>query len=127
MPRLRVCSTPGCPTLHPGSGRCVACRRAGERARRPTGNPYSTTGHRRFREGVLAKHPYCVCTGECGWHEGVCGAVSTVADHHPRERVDLVAMGAEPDDPQYGRGLCKPCHDRRTARTRPAGWRDAGH
>lgn len=123
MARLRVCSTPGCPTLHSDGGKCAACRAISERQRRPDGNPYSTRGHRlRFRAQVLAAHPYCQCRGECGHHEHMCGQRSTIADHFPHERRDLVEMGMDPDDPTYGRGLCKPCHDAKTARTSPGGW-----
>lgn len=69
-------------------------------------------------------HPYCQCLGDCGHHEGICAARSTVADHWPVERVDLVAQGADPNDPQHGRGVCKPCHDAKTARTKPSGWNE---
>lgn len=119
---LRVCSTPGCPNLHDGAGRCPPCKAQAEQDRRPDGNPYRTPGHQRFREHVLARNPRCVCTGECGRHDGVCGAIATVADHHPLERRDLVAAGLDPNDPQRGRGVCKPCHDAKTARTSPGGW-----
>ena len=101
---------------------CDGCRARADRDRRPEGNPYSTRGHRRFRELVLARNPRCVCSGECGRHTGWCGKRSTVADHHPLERVDLVAMGVDPDDPARGRGVCTGCHNRKTARTKPAGW-----
>ncbi|MEU6709988.1 hypothetical protein ABZ897_00800 [Nonomuraea sp. NPDC046802] len=40
---------------------------------------------------------------------------STVADHHPLSRRELVARGLDPDDPQYGRGLCTSCHGKETA------------
>ncbi len=112
-----------CPDIAPpGRSACDMCRAEADRARRPAGNPYSTKGHRRFREDVLARDPRCVCTGECGAHVGLCAAVSTVADHYPVERVDLLAMSQDPDDPDRGRGVCAPCHDRKTARTKPAGW-----
>jgi 5-methylcytosine-specific restriction protein A len=114
----RVCTRPGCGTLHEGTGRCPGCRRAADKARRPQGNPYTTRGHLAFREAVLARHPRCVCTGECGHHDGYCGQPSTVADHHPIERVDLIAQGLDPNDPSRGRGVCKHCHDAKTARTR---------
>lgn len=109
----RVCSNPGCPTLHPGTGRCPTCRAAADKQRRPQGNPYRTAGHHAFREAVLLRDPYCV---ECkvAW--------STIADHYPIERRDLVELGLDPNDPVRGRGLCKPCHDRHTARTSPGGW-----
>ena len=118
----RVCSRPGCPNLHDGTGRCPTCTAAADKARRPDGNPYASKGHKEFRRTVLARNPRCVCMGDCGDHTGLCAARSTVADHHPLERVDLVAAGLDPDDPTRGRGVCKPCHDRKTARTKPAGW-----
>jgi 5-methylcytosine-specific restriction protein A len=33
-----------------------------------------------------------------------------------------VDMGLDPNDPKFGRGLCKRCHDEHTARTSPGGW-----
>lgn len=113
---------PRCPELVAKPGMCTSCAAKADQQRRPAGNPYSTPGHRRFREQVLAKHPRCVCPGDCGEHDGWCGKPSTVADHHPHERRDLVTMGLDPDDPTHGRGLCKRCHDRHTARTSPGGW-----
>lgn len=113
MARARkACPTNGCPNLTTG-GRCQACRAAADRGRRPEGNPYNTRGHATFRDIVLTRDPICV-----GCHL----APSTVADHHPTERRDLIAAGLNPNDPQRGRGLCKACHDRKTARTTPAGW-----
>jgi 5-methylcytosine-specific restriction enzyme A len=58
----------------------------------------------RFRDPVLAKYPYCPC-----------GEPATVADHYPIDRRDLMKMRLDPNDPQYGRGLCKRCHDKYTA------------
>lgn len=121
----RVCSRPGCGVLHQGTGRCPGCSAAADKARRPKGNPYSTRGHQRFREQVLAKHPRCVCIGDCGHHDTMCGAMSTVADHWPMERDEQIAAGLDPDDPSNGRGLCASCHGGKTARTRPGGWNDA--
>ena len=112
MASMRVCSTPGCPNLHPNPGRCPHCRATADRARRPHGNPYATEGHRSFRHQVLTRDPICVACLR---------ARATVADHHPHERRDLIDMGLNPNDPQYGRGLCKPCHDSWTART-ASGW-----
>jgi len=108
----RVCSRPGCGTLHEGTGRCPACRAQADRERRPDGNPYKTAGHRSFREAVLARDPICVLCLR---------ARATVADHFPIERRDLVAMGLDPNDPARGRGLCKACHDRHTATSHDLG------
>jgi 5-methylcytosine-specific restriction protein A len=116
-----ICSR--CPRPVAKAGMCPDCKAKSDKRRRPDGNPYSTTAHRQvFREGVLAKNPRCVCEGDCGHHDNRCAQPSTVADHHPHERRDLITMGLDPNDPQYGRGLCKPCHDGHTARTSPGGW-----
>jgi len=62
---------------------------------------------------VLDRDPICV----------LCRlAASTVADHYPRSRRELIAAGDDPNDPACGRGLCKRCHDRSTAREQPGGW-----
>ncbi|AHH98316.1 hypothetical protein KALB_4954 [Kutzneria albida DSM 43870] len=42
-----------------------------------------------------------------------------VADHYPKSRRELVAAGADPNDPQHGRGLCVACHNAQTARLQP--------
>ena len=89
----RVCSKPGCPTIHDGAGTCPTCRAQGDRARRPNGNPYASAGHRAFRRAVLQRDPLCVCTGECGHHDTPCLAPSVVADHWPIERGDLLELG----------------------------------
>jgi hypothetical protein len=111
----RVCPTPGCPNLVEHAGRCKTCKAKADKTRRPDGNPYQTAGHQAFREAVLARDPICV----------VClSARATVADHYPIDRVDLVAQGLDPNDPARGRGLCKHCHDRHTAATKPSGWNE---
>lgn len=120
----RACPTSGCPQLLAPGERCTQCRAAADRARRPTGNPYTSAGHRTFRAAVLRRDPTCVCPGDCGTtHNAACGQPSTIADHHPIERRDLLARGLNPDDPARGRGLCKACHDRKTGRTQPGGER----
>ena len=105
---VHVCSSAGCAVVHDGKGKCPACtarsRATQDRVRRPDGNPYTGRGHAKFRAAVLRKDPICT---ECGV------SPSTVADHHPVERVDLIARGLDPNDAQYGRGVCKPCHDRK--------------
>ena len=103
-----VCTAPGCPTIHNGQGKCPDCERRAraqqDKRRRPAGNPYANHGHQAFRNAVLDRDPICV----------VCNlAPSVVADHHPVERVDLIAQGLDPNDAQYGRGCCKACHDQK--------------
>lgn len=110
---MRVCSTPGCPELTQG-GRCAGCqsdaeRRRGTRAQRGYGHRHKE----RFREGVLAKHPVCVTCGN---------APATEADHYPVDKRTLELRGLNADDPIYGRGLCKECHSKETARNQPGGW-----
>ena len=115
MTALRVCNVAGCPNLTPAP-RCEQHQAAAAQARRPDGNPYSTPGHRRFRAAVLARDPICV----------LCHANrSSVADHHPRSRLDLIDLRLNPDDPRHGRGLCEPCHNRATAEHQPGGWNAA--
>lgn len=118
----KVCSTPGCPNLINNGSKCTTCQRKQDRERRPQGNPYHTKGHQTFRKQVLARDPLCTCTGDCGTHQGLCAKPSTVADHYPTERIDLITQGLNPNDPQYGRGICTTCHNRKTARTKPAGF-----
>lgn len=108
----RLCTS--CPTIIPkGQTRCKPCTRKADKQRRPNGNPYSTKGHKQFRNQVLARDPICVnCMRE----------PATIADHYPTERRDLILQARNPNDPQYGRGLCKKCHDQHTANTTPGGW-----
>jgi 5-methylcytosine-specific restriction protein A len=120
----KVCSTAGCANLIEHGSKCDKCRSARDTQRRPTGNPYNSQGHQWFRHQVLARDPRCVCTGQCGQHKGMCAKPSTIADHYPTERVDLIAQGLNPNNPAYGRGICKACHDSKTARSKPAGFND---
>lgn len=95
-------------------GRCAACSERAEAERGTAAQRgYSTRGHQLFRAAVLTRDPVCV----------VCRVrLATVADHWPRSRRELVEAGLNPNDPQYGRGLCKPDHDRSTAQAQPGGW-----
>lgn len=118
MPRaFKVCSTPGCPALC-RSGRCTTCSASAEQ-RRGSSNArgYGTPHRTRFRAGVLAKHPICQ-------HPDGCDQPSTVADHWPHSRRELVALGMDPDNPQHGRGLCHRHHGQATAQTpdQRGGW-----
>jgi len=112
---MRVCAKHGCPNMYPtGEGsQCGDHRKLAEQTRRPNGNPYATAGHRRFRRAVLEANPICVA---CGIRE------ATIADHYPHTRKELQDRGLNPNDPQYGRGLDKSCHDKHTAATSPGGW-----
>lgn len=49
-------------------------------------------------------------------------ALSTVADHYPHSRRELIDMHMNPNDPQFGRGLCHQCHSTETAQHQPGGW-----
>lgn len=125
MPRkaMSVCSRPGCGELSPG-GRCAKCRREAEQARgsaRERG--YGGRSWENARDAVLARDPLCVCTDTGHGHGEPCGQPSRVADHHPRERKDLVAAGVpDPDAPHRMRGICGGCHNRKTGATVPGGW-----
>lgn len=121
---LRVCSRPGCPTLT-DTGRCPACTTVADQRRgTATQRGYTSRGHQRFRTAVLLRDPICVCDMDCPHHLGTteCLALATVADHWPVSRRDLIAQGLNPNNPDAGRGLCKTCHDRSTAREQPGGW-----
>ncbi|CRK55446.1 hypothetical protein [Alloactinosynnema sp. L-07] len=75
---------------------------------------------------MLDRDPGCRCDlTDCPHHpDNPCTDPSTVADHWPLTRRELVAQGLDPDHPARGRGLCGRCHSRVTAtdrRTR-GGW-----
>jgi len=125
MPRaLKACSTPGCPELVPaGTSRCTPCDTAADRARGTAAERgYDRIHERRFRAAVLRRDPLCVCTETNHRHGTPCLAPSTVADHWPLDRRELVALGLNPNDPRHGRGLCERCHNRHTSQAQPGGW-----
>ncbi|GAB3817710.1 hypothetical protein [Micromonospora zhanjiangensis] len=126
MPRaLKPCSTPGCPELV-RTGRCSTCTGQAEQQRGTAAQRgYGARHRRRFRTRVLQRNPLCVCVDTSHDHGTQCLRPSTVADHHPRSRRELEAAGLDPNDPAYGRGLCKGCHDRHTAAAQPGGWNQA--
>lgn len=108
----RVCSVPGCPQLTT-AGRCPDHRRQADQARGTSADRgYRSAGHQAFRAAVLTRDPLCV----------LCPNPSTVADHYPLSRRQLVAQQQDPNDPQHGRGMCAPCHGRETAQHQPGGW-----
>lgn len=112
---LRVCSQPDCPVLIDTAGRCPAHTKAADKARGTAAQRgYGREHRRRFREGVLARDPICV----------ICySAPSTVADHYPLDKRELIERGMDDNDPANGRGLCKSDHDKHTAQTQPGGFR----
>lgn len=74
---------------------------------------YGTNAHKYgFRANVLQN-----CFYRCQWPDERCLEVATVADHFPRTRKQLLADGDNPDDPRFGRALCKRHHDSHTAST----------
>lgn len=111
----KKCSRPGCPERVPlGQGQCDTHRAEGETRRGTAGQRgYDHRHEATFRTDVLARNPICVLCRR---------RPSTVADHHPKSRRQLVQLGLDPNDPKRGRGLCKPCHDAETARLQPGGW-----
>lgn len=123
MPRaLRPCSNPTCPNLTK-HGRCEGCKAEAERLRGTrTQRGYGHKHRVRFRDGVLTRDPLCVCTNASHGHGPVCLIPSKHADHHPHGRDELIALDMDPDDPRYGRGLCRSCHSKETARKQPGGW-----
>lgn len=112
---MRVCSVSGCPVIYDGTeSRCPTHRKSADRARGTKHERgYDSRGHKNFRTAVLTRDPICV----------LCGIrMATVADHYPRSRKELLDLGLDANDPQYGRGLCKLDHDRETSRNQPGGW-----
>lgn len=112
---MRVCSVHGCPVIYDGTtSRCPTHVRVADRGRgTATQRGYTSKGHQRFRNQVLTRDPICVL---CGVRE------STVADHYPLSRKQLLDMHMDPNDARHGRGLCKTCHDTQTATHQPGGW-----
>lgn len=126
MPRaLKVCPTPGCPNLVE-AGRCPTCTEQADQQRgTATQRGYGQAHRTRFRPGVLRRDPLCVCTELAHGHGQPCGAISTIADHWPRSKRELQALGLDDNDPRHGRALCTTCHDRETATNQPGGWHAA--
>ena len=113
----RLCSTRRCPTVVPRGqrdNRCDECRRKAEQARGTAHQRgYDHTHADTFRADVLARHPIC---------QRCLRVRSTVADHWPLSRRELVARDLDPNDPVHGRGLCAACHGIETANNQPGGW-----
>ena len=113
--QYRLCSTPNCPDVHNlPSSRCPAHEQQAKQSHWDRSKAYNTKGHRvRFRLAVLRRDPICIL---CQQRE------SNEADHWPRSREELLTLHLDPNDPQYGRGLCAPCHKAQTAAHQPGGW-----
>jgi 5-methylcytosine-specific restriction enzyme A len=115
------CTRPGCPHKYP----CPDHReeRASSQERGYGGKRWASA-----RRTCLRKDPFCTCDlVKCDHEPGKCGRLSVVADHDPKERVDLIAEGApDPDAPEHLRGKCVSCHSRKTNQTRPNGWAGNG-
>ena len=111
---LTVCTVSGCPEYTDG-GRCAEHRAQADRARGTAAERgYSGRAWTRSRRAVLRRDPVCVVCQQ---------KPSTVADHHPVSRRDLVAQAVtDPDAPHRMRGVCGPCHSTETARLQPGGW-----
>jgi 5-methylcytosine-specific restriction protein A len=109
---LSVCNVSGCPELCE-SGRCDEHRRAADRARGTFRQRGYRAGWDRRRRAFIARNPLCA----------LCGMPSTVADHYPVSRRDLVDQGVtDPDASEHLRPLCGPCHSSETALHQPGGW-----
>lgn len=113
---MRVCSVPNCPRVYPDDegSRCAQHRKQADRQRGTASDRgYNTAGHQAFRRAVLTRDPICrLCHLR----------VSTVADHYPVSRKDIIRSGGNPNDPAFGRGLCALCHNSETAHNQPGGW-----
>lgn len=120
---LKVCSTPRCPILVE-SGRCSGCQADAEQRRGTAAQRgYGSRHWRTQRRACLRRDPICTCTDPTCGHGAACYTASSVADHDPHERKDLVDQGVpDPDALVYLKGKCKRCHDRKTAATRAGGW-----
>lgn len=114
MPRRQrtPCPIAGCVQLTDG-GRCSEHKAQAEQHRGNFRQRGYGKGHQRFRRAVISRDVICrICRA----------ALATVADHYPDGRNELIAKGLDPDDPRYGRGLCKTCDSTQTAQRQPGGF-----
>lgn len=123
MPRSAPypCSSPGCPHTTPNGGRCDTCRaRLGTTARSSTWAADRGTDHARqygrrwrlLRAMILARDPVCTLCGT---------AAATEVDHiTPRHQ------GGD-DSEDNLRGVCGPCHARKTGQEGQAARRRRGN
>lgn len=111
----KLCSVAGCPVLFEGTkSRCPRHERTADRTRGTSRQRGYDRDHEvLFRTKVLARDRFCVICKKRPARD---------ADHYPRSRRELEAAGLDPNDPQYGRGLCGPCHSKSTTLHQPGGW-----
>lgn len=112
----RVCSKPGCPVTYDGDqSRCPDHLARAKKQHTTDTKVYRSAGHREFRRQVLERDPICV----------LCEVMAAnVADHYPKSRKELETLGFDPNNPRFGRGLCRGCHNSQTAQHQPGGWND---
>lgn len=102
-----MCSRPGCPNLV-DAGRCADHERTDDARRGSSRARGYNSRWERTRAKHLTNSPLCT----------ECGVIGSVVDH-----IDgLGPLGPRGHDHDNLRTLCKPCHDRRTARDQPGGW-----
>ena len=115
---MRVCATPGCPTLT-DSTRCEPCRRGKRRVedrRRPNSRKRGYDKQwERTRAAFLRAHPTCQDRNGC---------ILKATDVHHLD-------GQGPNGPRGHdwdnlRALCHPHHSRVTSREQPGGFRGGG-
>lgn len=137
MPKrpLVKCPGPGCTEMTIKGVRCKRCKsnmtrgsdimRGNSKARGY--GPADQWGANRSE--ALERDRTCQCKEEtCDHVAGRCGMAAVVADHYPKSRRELVAMGtSDPNNARYLRGLCASCHSKATARNQPGGWGRRGY
>src|SRR5262245_63219044 len=108
MPMYRLCAEPTCPNpARPGQARCTTHyrQREAERSRRRREATSGIFKRKRWlttRKAVPARDPICRV---CGTH------VSEEVDH-----IVPLNEGGDPWDLERLQGICRPCHQAKTAR-----------
>lgn len=106
---LRACASSKCPNKAPrGSSRCPECQQPIAAAVNTQRGSASSRGydarHRNWRKAILSRDPVCKLRVKCE------GDPSNVADH-----ITPMSRGGKRFAMDNGQGLCKPCHDWKTA------------
>ncbi len=109
MPRSapRPCTHPGCGVLT-NSGRCADHPRISTRSThaKEYNKLYKTARWKRERRAHLNKHPLCVYCDQKGITK-----LAVILDHITPHKGDITLFW----DRKNRQGLCKQCHDRKTA------------